>query len=156
MHRLLLNILETKYMISSNIQHFETNKILSFGNFVAERVTNFMYLGMIIDEMVIWKDHTRALSIKISQGTGMLNRLKHFIPHEALKTLYYTIFSSHLEYGGALWPNSFNYNTCKIQVMQNRAVKTAFSYKYSTRDSFRQGKVLNVSTSTISRLQVAS
>ena len=57
MHRLSLNILETKYMISSNIQHFETNKILSFGNFVAERVTNFMYLGMIIDEMVIWKDH---------------------------------------------------------------------------------------------------
>ena len=49
---------------------------------------------------------------------------------------------------------SFNYNARKIQAIQNRAVKTLFSYKYSTSDSFRLVKVLNISK--ISMLQVAS
>ena len=97
MNHLSLNISKTKYTIFSNIQHFETNKILSFGNVVIEGVTNFNYLGMIIGEMIAWKDHVRALSIKISRGTDALNRLKHFIPHKALKTLCYTLVFSCLE-----------------------------------------------------------
>ena len=123
-----MGLLEKKYMIFSNIQYFETNEILSFGNVVIKRVTNLKYLGIIVDEMITWKDHVRALTIKVSPGTGILNRLKHFIPHKALKTLYYTVVSSYLEHGCALLSNLFSYNTRKIQ-LQNWAVKTLFSYK---------------------------
>jgi hypothetical protein len=82
-------------MIFSNIQDFETNKIFSFGKVVLGRATNFNYsdLGIVIDEMITWKDYVRAYSIRISQGTLILNILKHFIFHEALKTLYYTLVS---------------------------------------------------------------
>ena len=120
-----MGLLEKKYMIFSNIQYFETNEILSFGNVVIERVTDLKYLGIIVDEMITRKDHVRALTIKISPGTGILNRLKHFIPHKALKTLYYTVASSYLEHGCALLSNLFSYNTRKIQ-LQNWAVKTLF------------------------------
>ena len=136
-----MGLLEKKYMIFSNIQYFETNEILSFGNVVIKRVTNLKYLGIIVDEMITWKDHVRALTIKVSPGTGILNRLKHFIPHKALKTLYYTVVSSYLEHGCALLSNLFSYNTRKIQ-LQNWAVKTLFSYKYSTSDSSQLAKVL--------------
>ena len=104
-----------------------------------KRVTNLKYLGIIVDEMITRKDHVRALTIKIPPGTGILNRLKHFIPHKALKTLYYTVVSSYLEHGCALLSNLFSYNTRKIQ-LQNWAVKTLFSYKYSTSDSSPTGE----------------
>ena len=45
MNRSSLNVSKTKYMIFSNIQHFETKKILSFGNVVIKKVTSFNYLG---------------------------------------------------------------------------------------------------------------
>ena len=76
MNHLSLNILKTKYMIFSNIQHFETNKMPSFGNVVIERVTNLNYLGMIIDEMIPCKDHVRALSIIISRRDGYSKQTK--------------------------------------------------------------------------------
>ena len=47
--------------------------------------------------------------------------MKHFLPHNALKTLYYTLIQSHLTYGIQAWGHR---NTVKkLQTLQKRAVR---------------------------------
>ena len=43
--------------------------------------------------------HINIISSKISRAICAIKRLKHLLPHNALKTLYYTLIQSHLTYG---------------------------------------------------------
>ncbi len=74
-----LNIRKSRYMI------FHTNKkkiqslTLKIDNVNIERVAEFNFLGVTLDEHLTWKCHVNKISNKISQCKGILNRLKHFL-----------------------------------------------------------------------------
>ena len=50
-----------------------------------EKVSNFNFLGVILDEWLTWKpENIDKLVIKLSRNVGILNKLKNLLP---LKTL---------------------------------------------------------------------
>ena len=70
-----------------------------------EQVKTFYYLGVYIDENLNWRHHLDQISIKLSHCFGILHKLKHYVPFCTLKTIYFSLFMSHITYGILVWGN---------------------------------------------------
>ena len=77
-------------------------------NISLERVKFTKFLGVVIDENLTWKNHVDAISKTISRNTGMLTKLKHYVPGNILRSLYCTLILPYTNYGILVWGN-----TCK-------------------------------------------
>ena len=88
-NKLSLNICKTKFMLF-HTQNTKFNYIptLRINNIEIERVMNFKFLGLTINENLSWKPHTDKIRNKISKYGGVINRLKHFVPSNILRIIY--------------------------------------------------------------------
>ena len=68
-----------------------------------ERVNTLNFLGIIPDENVSWKPHISILYNEISKYSGILNRLKHYLPMYIMRMLYCSFVNSHILYGILVW-----------------------------------------------------
>ena len=76
---------------------------LSIDHNQIEQIPVFNFLGIIFDENLSWKNHTKMIASKISRVTGILYRLKSVFPKEVLVTLYKTLIASYIHYGLLVW-----------------------------------------------------
>ena len=58
-----------------------------------ENVKYFKFLGILFDESLTWKCHLNMVTNKIFKVIGILNRLKHVFPQNALLSIYHSFFS---------------------------------------------------------------
>ncbi len=79
-NKLSLNIKKSKYMIFNTKKKKGQSLNKKIDNVSIERVAEFNFLGLTLDEHLDWKCHINKLSNKISQCMAILNRLKHFLP----------------------------------------------------------------------------
>ena len=63
------------------------------------------FLGKYIDPHITSKKHITSVSSKIAKAIFAINKVKHFLPHLALRSLYLTLVQSHIIYGIQLWGN---------------------------------------------------
>ncbi len=49
-------------------------------NTIVERVYEFNFIGLIMNENLNWKCHVNKIAKKHSKSMGILNKLKHFRP----------------------------------------------------------------------------
>ena len=66
-------------------------------------VDSTKFLGLTIDSNLTWEQHCQAVANKVSRTSGILGRLKNFLPGCALQTIYDSLFMSHIQYGLELW-----------------------------------------------------
>jgi hypothetical protein len=57
------------------------------------------FLGITIYEKLNWNQQINHCKTKISSGTYTINSLKYILPTQQLKTLYYSLLDSYLNYG---------------------------------------------------------
>ena len=70
-----------------------------------------------------WKMHLTSLEEKLSRSIGLLSKIRHYVPKFLLKTIYYSIFNSHLIYGCEVWSqNQNNVLVHRLQKLQGKAV----------------------------------
>ena len=53
-----------------------------------EKIDKFDFLGVTLDENVYWKAHTDKLATRLSKYSGILNKLKNYLPPYILRNLY--------------------------------------------------------------------
>ena len=127
-NKLSLNVAKTKFMIF----HTKKNVLpiipdLKIGNAKLERVTNFNFLGLLINDNLSWKPHTDYIANKISKYVGVLNRLKKFLPSHILKTLYFSLVQSNLNYSLLAW----GYNCGRLKNIKKKAIRIISQSKYN-------------------------
>ena len=62
------------------------------------------YLGVLIDEHLLFKDHIKFLKQKLNRANGILAKLRHHLPSDdILKTVYYSLVDTHLRYACQVW-----------------------------------------------------
>ena len=71
------------------------------------------YLGMAMDEHLTFKNHMDTVKLKLNTANGLLAKLRHYVNSILLRTIYYAIFESHLQYGCQLCGKT------QTQVLQN-------------------------------------
>ena len=144
LNKLSLNAKKTKMMIF----HYKQRNIgkhlprLKINNTEIERVKEFNFLGVTIDENMTWNAHTQKVANKVAQVIGTLKRLKHFLPRNILKTLYCSLILPHLTYGIILWGRK----TKRIRKLQKWAVRQIVNAKYNshTEPIIKKLKLLSV------------
>ena len=84
-----------------------------------ERVQEFNYLGIQLNEHLTWKNHVNKIANKISRSIRILNKLKRCLPQDTLYLLYNSLVLSHLNYGILAW----GYQTDRLYKLHKKAVK---------------------------------
>ena len=49
------------------------------------------YLGVILDNKLTWQPHIEQISVKLSRASGMIFKLRHYVPLSTLKLIYYSV-----------------------------------------------------------------
>lgn len=144
LNKLSLNIKKTKFMIFHSRQRNITNVIpnLSISGTRIECVSQFNFLGLIIDEHLNWKAHMNKISNKISQTTGIMNQLKRVLPTTILKMLYTSLILPHFNYGVLCWGVSCE----RIFKLQKKAIRIITKSKFNAHTSplFRNLHLLKI------------
>ncbi len=96
-NRLSLNISKCTYIIFHTHQRKINPSYLKINDNVVDRVKEFNFIGLTLDENLNWKSHINIISNKISKSMGVLNKLKYCLPINAKRLIYNSnTFSSKL------------------------------------------------------------
>ena len=94
-----------------------------------------------------WDAHITNLEKKLSRSIGLLSKIRHYVPVHLLRTIYYSIFNSHLIYACEIWgKNQNSLRFTKVTKLQNKALKVI---NFQSSDSptgplYQRNKVLKI------------
>ncbi len=77
-NKLSFSVSKSKYMIFHIPQKNVNPLELTIDNTNIDRVYEFSFLGLTINENLNWKNHINKIANKVSKSMGILNKLKHF------------------------------------------------------------------------------
>ena len=80
------------------------------------------YLGVLIDKHLNWSHHQEKVATKLRQANGVLSRIRHYLPMDLRKNIYFALFHSKLTYAIQIWGQSLNMNS-RITKLQKSAVR---------------------------------
>ena len=101
-----------------------------------QRHSYVQYLGVQVDECLMFKPHIESLCTKIARNVGMLRKLKHFFPPKILRMLYFSLVHPYLLYCVSVWSATFITYLLPLRVLQNNAVRVLSGMRGS--DSVRR------------------
>ncbi len=107
-NKLSVNITKCKYMIFHTPQKRVKPLGLKIEKTIVERVYEFNFLGLIMNDNLNWKSHVNKIANKISKSMGILNKLKHFLPVNAKVLIYNSLILSHLNFCILTWGYQFD------------------------------------------------
>lgn len=141
-NKLSLNVKKSKYMIFHKPQKKIKQLHLTMNGSTIERVSEFDFLGLTLDENLNWKKHINKISNKISRCIGILNRLKYFLPLNARLLIYSSLILSYLNLGILAW----GYSCERIIKLQKKSIRILYLSKYNahTEPLFKELKLLKV------------
>ena len=87
---------------------------------------SFIFLGVILDEHLSWKEHVNMVTNTLSKISGVINWLKYVFPKQILINLYKSLFTPQLNFGSLVWGT----NTKQIEILQKRLLKNITNSSY--------------------------
>ena len=121
-NKLSLNAKKTKFMIFHTIQRKVNYPSLQINGIELERVSQFNFLGLILNSQLTWIHHMNHISKKISRVIGIMYRLKHIYPQTVLLMLYNTLILPHFSYCILLWGSKV-IDGHSIHILQKKALR---------------------------------
>ena len=111
-----------------------------------DRVHEAKFLGLLIDENITWKKQISSVCKTCSRNIGVMNKVKHFLPKQAMYHLYCSMVLCYLNYGILLWGNSCKEYLSKVLRLQKRALRIVSnsSYLSASKPLFDKYKTLDV------------
>ena len=80
------------------------------------------YLEVILNENLLWQDHLNAQIRKLSRAVGLLSNIWYHTPKHLLRTIYFSIFNSHMINTCQVWGQKEN-QIKKISELQDKALR---------------------------------
>ena len=84
------------------------------------------YLGLKIDQNLMWNDYVEKLCKKLNAKISVLSRTKHYVTHDSLLDIYRSTIQPNIDYCITAWGYTSNCNIDKVQHMQNRAARVIY------------------------------
>jgi hypothetical protein len=111
-----------------------------------EKVNDFKYLGVTFDFKFTWEKHIQLLHSKIKQSIRKFYFLRNFCEEALLKSLYYALINSRLQYGIICWGGTFKTLINKLRVTQNHFLRIILKKRLreSSFPLYRQQKILPI------------
>jgi hypothetical protein len=93
--------------------------------------TSFKLLGIHLDENLTLNNHVTLLCNKLSRALYILRQTKNFLPTNALRTLYFSLFHCHLLYCPIILSITSQSNLNKIFKLQKKAIRIISNASYN-------------------------
>ena len=81
------------------------------------------YLGVLIDNHLIWKLHNDYIVGKIGKTVGVIANIRRFVPVEILLKNYCSLIFQYIRYGIAAWGEAAETHTTEILRLQKRVLR---------------------------------
>ena len=152
-NKLTLNVKKTKFMMFTDKNLDIGTNTLKIGNQIIEQIGSnckdkyFKFVGHVLDDKLGWDGHIEHISKKLAGANFAINCSKNFLPLQDRKTLYYSLFDSHLNFGNLLWGCAKAKNLKKIESLQKRCIRNVSlkSYKSHSEPLFKDLDILKFS-----------
>ena len=79
--------------------HFD----IRIGKTNIEQVNEIKHLGVIFNDKLSWKSYIQDVWSKLSNGSWALLKLRNYVDTKTLKTVYYALIYSYLQYCVSTW-----------------------------------------------------
>ena len=142
-NKLSLNADKTEMLVLNNASH---NFTVNINHKQISICDSAKYLGVTIDSKLSWKQHIECTISKLARCVGIMTRLQSLVSRSVLRTIYFSLFHSHLQYGIVVWGNACTTFLCRIRTLQNRAIRLISSVPLRTNLSpyYRKHRILRV------------
>ena len=91
--------------------------------FFAQSKNASLFLGVLVDQHLSWKQHISHITKKLSKTIGIISKSCFFISSKSLLTLYHTQVYPCLSYCNIVWSSTYPSNLNRIFLLQNRIVR---------------------------------
>ena len=105
-NKLTLNACKTEFMLiglRQRLSTFHNPPSLMIEGTPITHVTSTKSLGVHIDQTLSWNVHVENLCKKIASGIGALKRVRSFVPHETLRSIFMSSVQPHFDYCNSFW-----------------------------------------------------
>ena len=93
-----------------------TNLSLILNSTPLKRQQTVKYLGLNVDETLLWSTHIQQLSLQLARQAGIFYRIRNLVPKETLRILYHILMLSRIQYGILIWRNAAKIHLRKLSV----------------------------------------
>ena len=123
-----------KYLFKKHIAADKCGKAVHIGQNAIKQVTEVKFLGVMPDPLINWNIQIQHLKKKLRTSFAVIKRISPFVPSINHKSLYHTLFESHLSYCISAWGMASKRYIDEIFTIQKTAIRYLFGdYEY---DSF--------------------
>ena len=103
------------------------------------------YLGIEIEQHLDWNVHIKNFIPKLNRAIGILSKILHYVPKFLIKTIYYSLFNSHLIYACQVWSQNKKFLE-KLSTLQDKAIriKNFKQYDHSVDELYHTNGILKI------------
>ena len=76
------------------------------------------YYAIKTDEKLNWKQHIHDIAIKLNRANALLFTIRNYVNRYILRTIYFAIFDTHINYDNLIWSQNLNAVT-RIEILKN-------------------------------------
>ena len=80
------------------------------------------YLGVKIDSKLNCKNHDNATATRLNRENAMLYKVRDFVNANILKSIYYALFESHINYACLKWGHNIS-TINRLYLLQKKTLK---------------------------------
>ena len=121
-NQLSINLAKTNYMVISSPR---LNGSIHIHNI--ERKSQIKYLGVYIDQNLLWGPQIQHINNKPGKNVGLINKLRYYVDPHTLRQMYFSFIYPYLTYGITSWGSACKTRLHKIETKQNECVRSKFS-----------------------------
>ena len=152
-NKLTLNVKKTKFMVFSEKQFDIGYNKLQIGGTTIEQIGThcqqkyFKFVGHVLDDNLNWEGHVEHICRKLASANFAINSSKNFLPLHIRKTIYYSLFDSHLNFGNLLWGCAKNKLLKRVENLQKKCIRNIGlkSFRSHTEPIFKDLSILKLS-----------
>lgn len=98
------------------------------GCFALERVSQFKYLGLILDQALSWRPHIESLRSHLKLAMKFCFRLRSSCPRDVMRSYYHAMVQSKLNYAVSFWGSAYSVHLRGLHAAQ-RIMLRIMSFK---------------------------
>ena len=83
---------------------------------------SFKYLAVKTDQHLTWQHHINDLSVKLNRANALLFKIRKFVEDKILRSIYFAIFESNLNYCSLVWAQNYNVIN-RLVILQKKAFR---------------------------------
>ena len=129
---MLLNAAKTKVMLvttNQKRQRLNTASLkLDYMDESLQMVSCDKILGVFVDNNLMWSDHIKHITKKISSNIWLLSKIKHFLSQAHRIQFYKSYVQPHIDFCNIVWGSTRESNKLKIFRLQKRACRVILDY----------------------------